>query len=60
MLPVLPITFKDTTESWLKYLPPDMITTWDTLKKFFLQQFNPSSKIAKIKAQIHNFQQNGW
>lgn len=58
MLRLLLVTQKDATKGWLKSLPPKAITTWEKVKTKFIQQFSPPSKIAKLKKNIMNFQQN--
>lgn len=64
MLRMLLITFKYATKIQVKSLPPGSIIMSpgsiimsDALKSKFLQQFNPPSMIAKLKAKIQNFQQ---
>lgn len=49
--------FKDVAKHWIKSLPPGTITTWDQLKRKFIEQFRPPSKTAKLKIKIINFQQ---
>ncbi|XP_023739500.1 uncharacterized protein LOC111887560 [Lactuca sativa] len=44
-------------KDWLKSLPPGSITTWAKMCEEFIDQFCPTSKIAKLKKAIENFEQ---
>lgn len=58
LLRMLPVTFKGAAKDWIKALPPDPITTWAQMREQFLDQLCPPSKIAKLKKEIANFEQN--
>ncbi|XP_023766971.1 uncharacterized protein LOC128127960 [Lactuca sativa] len=57
LLRMLPVTFKGAVKEWLKSLPPGSITTWAKMRKDFIDQFCPPSKISKLKKAIANFEQ---
>ncbi|XP_026418562.1 uncharacterized protein LOC113313977 [Papaver somniferum] len=42
----------DQAESWLYCLPPGSITTWNGMKKLFLEKYFPASKVASIRKEI--------
>ncbi|XP_024043124.1 uncharacterized protein LOC112099856 [Citrus clementina] len=44
-------------KDWLYYLPPGSITTWNGLKKQFLEKYSPASRAANIRKDICNVQQ---
>lgn len=49
MLGLLPVTLKDAEQTCLELLQSGVITTYDNLKREFIKQFSPPSKIAKLK-----------
>nr|GEV53316.1 zinc knuckle CX2CX4HX4C [Tanacetum cinerariifolium] len=55
MLRVFPITLTGAAKRWFERIPSGKINTWDLLKNAFIQSYCPSSKIAKLLKEIHNF-----
>ncbi|XP_027174516.1 uncharacterized protein LOC113774148 [Coffea eugenioides] len=49
-----PFSLKD----WLYYLPPGSITTWDQLKKKFLNKYFPASRSASLRKEICGIKQH--
>ncbi|GJX29368.1 hypothetical protein Tco_0237447 [Tanacetum coccineum] len=43
---------------WLRNEPAGLITTWGTLKEFFLSKYCPPARTAKNMEEINNFQQD--
>lgn len=56
LLRMLPVALTRDAKIWLQLLAPGTITTWTNLCNAFIEQFNPPSKIAKLKKKIVNFQ----
>ncbi|XP_027178099.1 uncharacterized protein LOC113777264 [Coffea eugenioides] len=52
-----PFSLKDFAKDWLYYLPPGSITTWDQLKKKFLDKYFPASRVASLKKEICGIKQ---
>jgi len=48
-LKVFPFSLQDIAKDWLYYLPPGSITSWDNLKRLFLEKFFPTSRDASIR-----------
>nr|XP_027060870.1 uncharacterized protein LOC113687466 [Coffea arabica] len=53
-----PFSLKDSAKDWLYYLPPDSITTWDQLKKKFLDKYFPASRAASLRKEICGIKQH--
>nr|XP_027118190.1 uncharacterized protein LOC113735378 [Coffea arabica] len=51
-------SLKDSAKDWLYYLPPGSITTWDQLKKKFLDKYFPASKAASLRKEICGIKQH--
>ncbi|XP_027178201.1 uncharacterized protein LOC113777366 [Coffea eugenioides] len=47
-----PFSLKDAAKDWFYYLPPGSITTWEQLKKKFLQKYFPASRAASLRKEI--------
>ena len=47
----------DSAKEWLYYLPSDTITTWNEMKRLFLEKYFPASKVATIRKEIYGIQQ---
>ncbi|XP_019055703.1 PREDICTED: uncharacterized protein LOC104611813 [Nelumbo nucifera] len=45
-------SLKDSTKDWLYYLPSGSITTWNELKRLFLEKYFPASRAANIRKEI--------
>ena len=48
-LRAFPFSLADSAEEWLYYLPSGTITTWNGMKKAFLERYFPASKAANIR-----------
>ncbi|GKA74940.1 hypothetical protein Tco_0781318 [Tanacetum coccineum] len=59
MLRVFPFTLTGAAKRWVDRLAPRTISTWDLLKKAFIQRYCPPSVTAKQLEDIHNFKQEG-
>ncbi|XP_024030839.1 uncharacterized protein LOC112094384 [Morus notabilis] len=57
-LRLFPFSLRDKAKSWLNYLPPGTITTWDALAQKFLAKFFPPAKTAKMRNAITTFTQH--
>nr|XP_027076985.1 uncharacterized protein LOC113700728 [Coffea arabica] len=55
---VFPFSLKDFAKDWLYYLPPDSITTWDQLKKKFLDKYFPASRATSLRKEICGIKQH--
>ncbi|XP_031096832.1 uncharacterized protein LOC116001071 [Ipomoea triloba] len=58
-LRLFPFSLRDHAQRWLNSFPANHFITWEQLHKAFMQEYCPSSKAAKLKKQIQNFQQFG-
>ena len=47
----------DSAKEWLYYLPFRTVTTWNEMKKLFLEKYFPASKAANIRKEISGIQQ---
>jgi len=56
-LKAFPFSLQDIAEDWLYYLPPGSITSWDNLKRLFLEKFFPASRAASIRKEICGIRQ---
>jgi len=53
-LKAFPFSLQDIAKDWLYYLPLGSITSWDNLKRLFLEKFFPASRAASIRKEICN------
>jgi len=44
-LKVFPFSLQDKAKDWLYYLPPASVTSWDNLKRMFLEKFFHVSRV---------------
>ena len=51
-LRAFPFSVVDSAKGWLYYLPSDTITTWNEMKRVFLEKYFPASKAATIRKEI--------
>ncbi|KAH9669749.1 DUF4220 domain-containing protein [Citrus sinensis] len=56
-LRAFPFSLDGLAKDWLYYLPPGSITTWNGLKKQFLEKYFPASRAANIKKDICGIRQ---
>nr|XP_027071719.1 uncharacterized protein LOC113696515 [Coffea arabica] len=52
-----PFSLKDSAKDWLYYLSPGSITTWDQLKKIFLDKYFPASRASSLRKEICGIKQ---
>ena len=48
----IPFSLADSAKEWLYYLPSGTVTTWNEMKKLFLEKYFPASKAANIRNEI--------
>ena len=58
-LKAFPFSLEGSAKEWLYYLSPGSVTTWEEMKKLFLERYFPSSKATLIRKQICGIQQYG-
>ncbi|KAH9781383.1 Flavone 3'-O-methyltransferase 1 [Citrus sinensis] len=56
-LRAFPFSVDGLAKDWLYYLPPGSITTWNDLKKQFLEKYFPASRAANIRKDICGIRQ---
>ncbi|XP_071738861.1 uncharacterized protein [Rutidosis leptorrhynchoides] len=56
-LRLFPYSLKDKAKRWFLLLPARSITTWEVMKKKFLEEFYPISKTSDMHMQIKSFRQ---
>ncbi|XP_052288698.1 uncharacterized protein LOC127899377, partial [Citrus sinensis] len=56
-LRAFPFSVDGLAKDWLYYLPPGLITTWNGLKKQFLEKYFPASRAANIRKDICGIRQ---
>ncbi|XP_074299817.1 uncharacterized protein LOC141630987 [Silene latifolia] len=56
-LRAFPFSLKDAANDWLYYLPTGSITTWNQMKKDFLEKYFPASLSSQLKKEISNVEQ---
>ena len=56
-LRAFPFSLADSSKEWLYYLPSGTVTTWNEMKKLFLEKYFPASKAANIRKEICGIRQ---
>ncbi|XP_038876529.1 uncharacterized protein LOC120068960 [Benincasa hispida] len=56
-LRAFPFSLQDDTKDWLYYLAPESITTWNELKKKFLEKILPAFRAHSIRKDIYGIKQ---
>nr|KYP36258.1 hypothetical protein KK1_042633 [Cajanus cajan] len=56
-LKAFPFSLEDLAKDWLYYLAPSSITSWDDLKRVFLEKFFPASRTTTIRKDISGIRQ---
>ena len=51
-------SLKDSAKDWLYYLPSGSIKTWNEMKRFFLEKYFPTSRVANIRKEICGVRQH--
>ncbi|XP_031108596.1 uncharacterized protein LOC116013076 [Ipomoea triloba] len=59
-LRAFPFSLKDKAKDWLYNIPPESVTTWNDVKKLFLEKFFPASKATNIRKEIYGIRQCTW
>ena len=54
---VVCLSMKLVAKEWLHYLPSGTMTTWNEMKKLFLEKYFPASEAANIKKEICGIRQ---
>ena len=57
-LRAFPFSLKDSAKDWLYYLPSGSITTWNEMKRLFLEKYFPASRAANIRKEIYGVKQH--
>ena len=57
ILKVFPISLVGTTRRWFHWLPSESKKYWDNLRRAFVKQFCPPSRMAELLRSIHRFVQ---
>ncbi|XP_028098230.1 uncharacterized protein LOC114297954 [Camellia sinensis] len=57
-LRAFPFSLKDSAKDWLYYLPSRTITTWNEMKRLFLEKYFPASRAANIQKEIYGVRQH--
>ncbi|WP_368859935.1 hypothetical protein, partial [Escherichia coli] len=57
-LRAFPFYLADSVKEWLYYLPSGSITTWNEMKRLFLQKYFPASKASNIRKEICGIRQH--
>ena len=56
-LRAFPFFLVDSAKECLYYLPSGTVTTWNTMKKLFLEKYFPAPKAVNIKKEIYGIRQ---
>ncbi|XP_026417319.1 uncharacterized protein LOC113312798 [Papaver somniferum] len=57
MMTMFPFSLIDSAGEWFFYLPSGSVTTWNGMKKLFLEKYFPASKAAVIRKEICGIRQ---
>ncbi|CAN6552453.1 unnamed protein product [Malus baccata var. baccata] len=53
-----PFSLMDKAKDWLYELAPGMVTSWESMKRAFLEKFFPTSRVILLRKRISGIQQN--
>ncbi|CAN6576784.1 unnamed protein product [Malus baccata var. baccata] len=53
-----PFSLMDKAKDWLHELAPGTVTSWESMKRAFLEKFFPTSRVLLLKKRISDIQQN--
>ena len=56
-LRAFPFSLQGAAKDWLYYLEPNSITSWNNMKKIFLERFPPASRASSIRKEISGISQ---
>jgi len=57
-LRAFPFSLQGAAKDWIYYLEPNSITSWNTLKRVFLERYFPASRAASIRKEICGIRQD--
>ncbi|KAK7359569.1 hypothetical protein VNO77_01530 [Canavalia gladiata] len=57
-LKAFPFSLNDGAKDWLYYLHPTSVTSWNDMKRLFLEKFFPASRTTAIRKEICGIRQN--
>ncbi|CAN6677885.1 unnamed protein product [Malus baccata var. baccata] len=58
MMKAFPFSLLEKVKDWLYELAPGTVTSWDSMKRAFLEKFFPTSRVILLRKQISGIQQN--
>ncbi|XP_048445099.1 uncharacterized protein LOC125479610, partial [Pyrus x bretschneideri] len=53
-----PFSLMDKAKDWLYELAPETVTSWESMKRAFLEKFFPTSRVILLRKKISGIQQN--
>ncbi|TQD96252.1 hypothetical protein C1H46_018161 [Malus baccata] len=53
-----PFSLLDKAQDWLYELAPETVTSWESMKRAFLEKFFPTSRVILLRKRISGIQQN--
>ena len=53
-----PFSLMDKAKDWLYELAPGSVTSWESMKRAFLEKFFPTSRVILLRKQISGIEQN--
>uniref|UniRef100_A0A151UGJ3 Retrotransposon gag domain-containing protein n=1 Tax=Cajanus cajan TaxID=3821 RepID=A0A151UGJ3_CAJCA len=59
-LKAFPFSLEDLAKDWLYYLAPGSITSWDDLKRVFLEKFFPASRTTLLEKMAQSKRGVNW
>ncbi|CAN6720965.1 unnamed protein product [Malus baccata var. baccata] len=57
MMKAFPFSLMDKTKDWLYELAPGTVTSWESMKRAFLEKFFPTSRVIFLRKRISGIQQ---
>ncbi|CAN6560251.1 unnamed protein product [Malus baccata var. baccata] len=58
MMKAFPFSLLEKVKDWLYELAPETVTSWDSMKRAFLEKFFPTSRVILLRKRISGIQQN--
>ncbi|CAN6579348.1 unnamed protein product [Malus baccata var. baccata] len=58
MMKAFPFSLVEKAKDWLYELAPGTVTSWDSMKRAFLEKFFPTSRVILLRKRISGIQQN--
>ncbi|CAN6542233.1 unnamed protein product [Malus baccata var. baccata] len=58
MMKAFPFSLLERAKDWLYELAPGTVTSWDSMKRAFLEKFFPTSRVILLRKQISGIQQD--